>query len=175
MPKSVALKIVKLQTRFFWGATAGEKMSIPTVKWLSIELPKELGRLGVGNILHKNLILLFKWRWRFSEFDNTLLKRILMSVHKINGLKASSDAFNKVKDSIWSQMMSEDIDTSRIRVIIEDGMLLNVGSGDSILFSHDRWCDVGPLKGAFPRLFSLSTQKNLFINQIGVWNDGVWS
>ena len=31
------------------------------IKWSDIELSKELGGLGLGNIMHKNLILLFKW------------------------------------------------------------------------------------------------------------------
>ena len=61
MPKAVATKIVKLQRRFFWGGRNGENKSCPTVKWSDIELPREMGGLGVGNILHKNLILLFKW------------------------------------------------------------------------------------------------------------------
>ena len=61
MPKAVATKIVKLQRRFFWGGRNGENKSCPTVKWSDIELPRDMGGLGVGNILHKNLILLFKW------------------------------------------------------------------------------------------------------------------
>ena len=61
MPKAIALKIVKIQRSFFWGGSIGEKMGCPRIKWSDIELPKDLGGLGVGNILHKNLILLFKW------------------------------------------------------------------------------------------------------------------
>ena len=41
-------------------------MSTPFVKWSLIKLTKDLGVLGVGNIMQKNLTLLFKWRWRFS-------------------------------------------------------------------------------------------------------------
>lgn len=69
-------------------------MSIPSIKWDSIELPKALGGLGVGNIMYKNLVLLFKWWWRFLQFDNTLWKRILMSVYNIKGLKASRESFH---------------------------------------------------------------------------------
>lgn len=115
-------------------------MVTPSIKWSSLELPKELGGLGIGNIMHKNLILLFKWWW----------KRILLSVHKIKGLKASSIAFNEVKDGIWAQLMSDDSDTSKIRTIVEEGKTLNVGSGVSILFWHDKWCEIRPLKRAFP-------------------------
>ena len=56
-----------------------------------------------------------------------------------------------------------------------EGILLNVGSGNYILFWHDIWCEASPLKGVSPRLFTLSIQKNLFINQIGTWHEGSWS
>ena len=61
MPNAIALKIVKLQRRFFWGRSIGEKMGCPRIKWSDIELPKELEGLGVGNIMQKILIMLYKW------------------------------------------------------------------------------------------------------------------
>ena len=54
-------------------------------------------------------------------------------------------------------------------------MTLTVGRGNTILFWHDKWCDPGPLKAAFPRLFSISTQKNGFIAHMGSWHEGAWS
>ena len=67
MPKSIAKNIVKMRKSFFRSDSVGERMTILTIKWSSIELPKNLGGLAVGNIIHKNLVLLFKWWWRFSE------------------------------------------------------------------------------------------------------------
>ena len=40
--------------------------------------------------------------------------------------------------------------------------------------SPAQWCDPGPLKEAFPRLFSISTQKNSFIMHMGSWHEGSW-
>ena len=174
MPKSIAIKIVKIQRSFFWGGASGEKKSFPSVKWSSIELPKEMGGLGVGNIMHKNLILLFKWWWRYSESDNTLWKRILMSVLELKGLKASSELFTKAKEGTWAHLMKADATTSKIRTTVEEGMVLKVGRGNSILFWHDKWCDLDPLKSVFPRLFSISTQQHMFIAQMGSWIEGSW-
>ena len=75
MPKSIAMRIVQIQRSFFWGGGNGERKSFPSVKRSSIEMPKEMGALGVGNIMYKNLILLFKWWWRYSESNNTLWKK----------------------------------------------------------------------------------------------------
>ena len=174
MPRSIAQKIVKIQRNFFWGGGNGEIKGFPMVKWSSIELPKALGGLGVGNIMHKNLILLFKWWWRYSESNNDLWKRILMSVYEIKRFKASAESFRNVQKGPWAQMMSNDVDTAKTRSIVEEGMILNVGDGRSILFWHDKWCEQGPLKLMFPRLYSLSTQQNMFINQAGAWQEGSW-
>ena len=111
MPKAIALDIVRLQRKFFWCGVTSAKMGCPRIKLSDIELPKEMGGLGVGNILHKNLVLLFKWWWRFSEADNSLWKRILKSVHDIKGLKASTDTFYKVKEGTWARLLSIDADT----------------------------------------------------------------
>lgn len=174
MPKLVAQRIVSLQRKFFWGNSTCGNPTAPFIKWSSIELPKSLGGLGVGNILYKNLVLLFKWWWRYSATDSSFWKRILQSVHRIKGSKASSVAFSAVKDGVWGQMMRHDDDTSKVRAIVEDGMILQVGKGTSILFWFDRWCDNGPLQRLFPRLFSLSTQKVCLIAQMGQWQGNVW-
>ena len=69
-PQKVAIRIVKLQRRFFWGGINGDNRRCPMVAWQDIELPKEMGGLGVGNIMHKNLILLFKTQgWYMVFFD----------------------------------------------------------------------------------------------------------
>ena len=98
MPKAIAWKIVSIQRSFFWGGSTGDRKGCPRIKWSDIQIPKEMGGLGVGNIMHKNLILLFKWWWCFSEPDKSLWKKILKSVYEIKGLKASSETFNKVRD-----------------------------------------------------------------------------
>ena len=90
-----------------------------------------------------------------------------MSVYEIKGLKASSENFREAKQGTWSQMMKNDVVTTKIRTTVEEGMILTVGTRNSILFWHDKWCDPGPLKGAFARLFSISTQKDFFISQMG--------
>lgn len=68
-------------------------------------------------------------------------------------------------------MLREDADSVKIRSIVENGMIQNVGSGHSILFWHDRWCEEGPLKVIFPRLFALSSQRNFFVAQMGSWHE----
>lgn len=82
---------------------------------------------------------------RFSQTDNTLWKRIPMSVHNIKGLKALKENFQHAAEGLCAYLSSNDYETSMVRTIIEDGLTLKVGSGESILFWHDSWCNEGPL------------------------------
>ena len=70
--------------------------------------------------------------------------------------------------------MSNGSDTFRIRTIVEEGMIISVGNGNSVLFWHDRWCEIGILKRIFPRLYAISLQQNLLISQMGEWNEIAW-
>ena len=98
-----------------------------------------------------------------------------MFVNEIKGLEASTKTFSKAREGTWSHMLSNDAYTSKIRSIIEEGMIVKVENGNTVQFWHDRWCEIGPLKRVFARLFTLSLQKNLLISQMGTWNEGAWS
>ena len=42
-----------------------------------------------------------------------------MPVYEIKELKASSDTFRKAKEGTWSYMLTDDVETSKIRSIVE--------------------------------------------------------
>ncbi|KAF1877272.1 hypothetical protein Lal_00012043 [Lupinus albus] len=52
-----------LQRNFLWGNERGGK-GIAWVAWDVVCKPKELGGLGVKDLIKFNLALLGKWRWR---------------------------------------------------------------------------------------------------------------
>ena len=70
--------------------------------------------------------------------------------------------------------MNNDSVTVKVRTIVEEGMILRVGNGNSVSFWHDIWCEAGILKGIFPRIFAISLQKNSHISQMGEWNGSSW-
>lgn len=76
IPKGVIAKNVKIQRQFFWSGDVGGS-SLPLVAWSLIELPKCYGGLGVGNLLHCNLSLLFKWFWRYFNELSALWRKIV--------------------------------------------------------------------------------------------------
>lgn len=75
-PKKVITKLVKLQCCFLWSGMA-ESNKICGIKWDTICLPKEDGRLGVKDLEACNKSLLSKWRCRFLNDFNSIWYRHL--------------------------------------------------------------------------------------------------
>ena len=42
-------------------------------------MPKAAGGLGAGDLIVKNIAMLFKWQWHFSNEEELLWKRIVCS------------------------------------------------------------------------------------------------
>ena len=59
------------------------RKGIPLVDWCTIQKLKELGWLGVGDLVIKNAALLFKWWWHFSGSGMPLWKRVVSPNHGI--------------------------------------------------------------------------------------------
>jgi hypothetical protein len=53
-------------------------------------------------------------------------------------------------------------------------MIKKLGCGDGTRFWLDKWVGQNTLSELFPRLFSVSLQTDLKVNQMGEWRDGVW-
>lgn len=81
IPHGIVDKITKLQRDFLWCGFAGNK-SFPLVKWDTIQIPKNIGGLGVGNLLIRNLGLLIKWLWRFFHEPNSLWRQVIAAKYK---------------------------------------------------------------------------------------------
>jgi len=81
MPKKVAYKINRPQTRFLWSGSHEGRYSA-LVKWEIVQRPKAKGGLGVDDMMLKNAALLFKWWWRYACEEGTLWRRVVQSLHE---------------------------------------------------------------------------------------------
>ena len=50
------------------------------------------------------------------------------------------------------------------------GIRLELGNGTKARFWWDRWLECGILKDVYPRLFSLSNQKECCVKECGFWD-----
>lgn len=57
---------------------------------------------------------------------------------------------------------------------VSDGVCRLIGNGEKTRFWKDVWFGDRSLKEAFPRLYSLSTDKPATIDRFGYWEGNVW-
>lgn len=140
------------------------------MSWDLLTLPIRLGGLGVDNILYMNLTLLFKWWWRFSSEIDTLRKRVVYSVHDILDYKASMNLFQNCTLGVWGQFKLIQKKHLYAMNLMENGLLNKVGDKRWIYIWEDKWCADVTMKETFPRLYSISTQHNKKISEVGYWS-----
>lgn len=74
------------------------------MKWELIQRPRELGGLGVGDVIIKNAALLFKWWCWFCVEEKPLWKRIICLIHVLNPNKSACEQETKVRGCLWSDV-----------------------------------------------------------------------
>jgi hypothetical protein len=101
-----------------------------------------------------NRALLGKWLWRFGREENHLWRRVIVAKYGIEGGGwTSKKPFGPHRCGLWKGILSGwDFFFHHVELV--------AGKGDRILFWHDMWCGVTPLKTLFPMLFSCSSNKS---------------
>ncbi|KAK0599556.1 hypothetical protein LWI29_006326 [Acer saccharum] len=174
IPVGVAQNIEKLQRSFFWGDGV-EKRKVHAMKWDTLRKSKENGGLGFGSVLDKNKGLLAKWVWRFGREESSLRKRVICAKYGVaaNAISwnwnggAQCSSFIKATGGLFEQ-------GSTIAKVLEEGIQVIVGSGDRARLWEDIRIEGVRLKEAFPRIFSLTSNKSGSVKEFGRWSGGRW-
>ena len=138
-----------------------------SISWRQIQLPKEVRGLGVGDLIIKNVALLFKWWWRFSLEDQPLWKKIVSSSNDIDTDKPLWKQKGDNKGGTWSSICSIWRINKEVEDIVTNGLWVLVRDGRNTLFWKDLWISDNCLKECFPRLYSISSHRGVVIVECG--------
>ena len=173
IPKGVAQKIIAIQRQFLWRGCNG-KQGFPLVSWKTLELPKPLGGLNIGNIHHRNMGLMFKWIFRFFSESNSLWQEVIKAKYAYGPGLTIAELPAPSQGGPWRAIVStitqHPITSSWLRTKVRK----KIGNGESTLFWHDIWVGDQPLKNKCPRLFLLSPFPNATISSFGLWDGLGW-
>jgi hypothetical protein len=153
-------KVIRIQREFLWGGVKGGK-KVSWVKWRVMCNQKSRGGLGVRDVKIVNTSLLSKWRWRLIQPGRPLWKEVLVAKygsHILHQVDWSNFATPSSASIWWKNIISLD------KVVIGKNWLVDsvrrkVGNGVNTSFWSSNWIGNDPLKVTFPRLYSLSNQK----------------
>jgi len=172
MPKKVADMINKIQRRFLWSGSNGNRISA-LVKWEVVQRPKAQGGLGVGDILLKNAALLFKWWWRFACEEGVMWRNIIQSLHEEDQFLLPGKSISTMPGP-WRDIKSIGLKESPVSQAFFEHLSVKLGDGERIKFWLDAWTDGQPLRKAFPMLYRLSSQQQECIANMGWFEGHLW-
>jgi hypothetical protein len=121
---------------------------------------KKLGGLGVRDIRAVNISLLAKWRWRLLTDDKALWKEVLRGKYGdsvIGRVQLGVESEPWYSSRWWKDICSIGIYGGHNWFSQE--VIRKMGNGAQTSFWRDCWTGPAPLCEIFPRLYSISTQK----------------
>jgi hypothetical protein len=127
------------------------------------------GGLGVRDLEVVNISLLLKWRWRLLNREHFgLWKDVLVAkygIHIVNNVNLSLDPIPDFASLWWKDLCGIDewgVSTNWLEEVVER----RIGNGRLTRFWKDVWIGNTPLCVKFPRLFSLSLQKEVMVGDL---------
>lgn len=144
-----------------------KKKTFPLVAWDTIELPKKLGGLNIGNLQHKNIALLFKWVWRLLIEPNSLWAHVIKNKYSINQSFTTLDLQPLSSGGPWRFICNPIIKNDAAKFLAMNRVRKKIGKGDDTLFWSDVWVGEKPLKHICPRLFRISLSPNATVASNG--------
>ena len=174
VPKGIIEKINKLQRLFLWSGGSSAKPYLSLASWSLLELPKKLGGLGCGNILHRNLSLLFQWVWRFLHEPNSLWHEIISHKYGYDRAFIHHELTAPSHGGPWRNICASILKHPGAKNLLQYSIRRMVGNGANALFWLDQWLGNFSLKHKFPRLFLISSNPNATISSCGFWVGHTW-
>lgn len=151
MPKSVALKIKKLQ-REFLSKSVENSFGMHLLAWDIFCSPKSKGGMGLRRMTDMNVALLCKWLWRLGLEEDWLWKRVLMEKYWIQDVWNPNEMHRPNRRSLWKGIV-------RHLESFKKGIDYDMGKGNRIAFWEDKWCGGSPLKETYLDVFFLAENR----------------
>lgn len=131
----------------------------------------------MGNLLQKNMGLLFKWVWRFFSEPGSLWRSIYLILDKY-GYRPSftiHDLTTPPHGGLWRLLCTTILRHEPTNDLLSTKIQNKMGNDSQTLFWHNLWIGSSPLKLVCPRLFYLNTAKDALISSVGFWDGLQWS
>ncbi|CAL5365331.1 unnamed protein product [Camellia sinensis] len=159
LPIGVAKTIDRIQSNFLWGGSEVQR-KIHLVQWKEVCKSKDQGGLGVRSLSDVNICLMVKWWWRYGHQQQSLWKMVVCSRYGGNGGRWKPETVSTAMVStVWKDIVSVISANSVAAEFFSQNFRIIVGNGERIHFWTDRWFNDMSLRSEFPRLFSLSVEK----------------
>ena len=123
-------------------------------------LDKRRGGLGVKSLGAFNRALLGKWVWRFANERKTLWNQVIRGKYgEERGGWRSCETREAYGVGLWKAI-------SKMGHLVTPSVGFVVGDDEKVRFWKDKWCEIIPLWEAFPSLYALASNKEVWVNEV---------
>ena len=159
MPRSVSLRLERIQRDFLWGGGALERKP-HLVEWSIICSDKRKGGLGVRSLALLNKALLCKWSWRFAVEREALWRQVISAKYgEEEGGWRSCVVRGSYGVGLWKAIR-------RGWEAVGNNLVYSVGNGRRIRFWEEKWCGDDKLCSLFPSLYAISLDKEAWVADV---------
>ena len=138
-----------------------------------MQRPKASGGLGVDDMIMKNAAMLFKWWWRFACEEGALWKEVVSSIHKEGTFILPSITKSPIPGP-WRAIKQLAAESSPVQNAFVSNLGIKLGDGARTKFWHDPWMQNSALKGRYPLLYNVSSQKKALVAEMGWFEGNTW-
>jgi hypothetical protein len=131
------------------------------------------GGLGIRDLRLVNLSLLAKWRWKLLSVGDEVWKNLVIAKygnHILGNVRLEVLSGGHLCSSWWKDLCRLDSGGGWFNHVV----MKKLGCGNATSFWKDIWVGEQSLEDRFPRLFSISVQKDDVIRHMGSWVNGGW-
>lgn len=129
--------------------------------------------MGVKHLDLFNISLLGKWRWRFLV-DKEACWYSILNARYVGLMPREGEIIWNSRNSSqwWRDIQNLDYEKSAPCNRFSNAVSKKVGNGKNTRFWQEVWFGDRSLKEAFPRMFSLASEKHSLISDLGCWDGG---
>lgn len=149
-----------------------EERKIYWVKLSKVCLSKKKGGLGVKDLALFNKAFVGKWGWRLLMEQDSLWARVVYS--KYGHLLEHNITQSQRLQSLWWSDVKYLCLGEEEEIWFKNNIMSLMGNGDLTEFWEHCWVGERPLRDTFPRLHSISLQKELRISEVGFIKRNAW-
>lgn len=148
--------------------------SMALVAWDRVVLPKLFGGINCGNLLHRNISLMFKWIWRFLNELDALWRNVIHLKYGYSPRLVAHELSIPTKGGPWRNICVSLLKHPTINEMLKSNIRRAVGNGLHIMFWQEVWLGHAALKNRFPRLYSITLNRHATISSLGYWSGPDW-
>ena len=141
----------------------GEK-KISWIAWPKVISNFKYGGMHIGSLVAQNLALLAKTCWRFRTENSSLWKRVIQSLH---GVEGGLNSLNKSgrHAGTWRNIIKVSMDFEKVNIPLDSLFQRKISYASTLAFWWDSWICNLSLKDKFPVLYSLEKKKKCSISE----------